>query len=76
MKLLILATIVTCLVTGVALGQNSKQSNSLDQRIRKLEQEESDAVLHSDVAALEKLPTPSLIVEEIPPKASVALLAA
>src|SRR4029078_7117525 len=55
MKLLILATIVTCLVTGVALGQNSKQSNSLDQRIRKLEQEESDAVLHSDVAALEKL---------------------
>ncbi len=55
MKLLLLATIITCMVTGLALGRNAKQTNALEQRIRKLEQEESDAVLRSDVAALEKL---------------------
>jgi len=55
MKLLLLATIIACAVTGSALGQNGKGTNALEQAIRKLEVEESDAVLRSDVAALEKL---------------------
>ncbi len=55
MKLLLLATILTCVVTGSALGQNAKQDKALEQTIRKLELEESDAVVRSDVAKLEKL---------------------
>ena len=55
MKLLLLATIITCVVTSSALGQNAKQDKALEQTIRKLELEESDAVLRSDVVALEKL---------------------
>jgi ketosteroid isomerase-like protein len=55
MKLLLLATIVTCVVTGSALGQKARQDNALEQKIRKLEREESDAVLRNDVAALENL---------------------
>lgn len=52
---LLLATIITCVVTGSALGQNAKQNAELEQTIRRLEVEERDAVLRSDVAALEKL---------------------
>ena len=55
MKLLLLATIITCIATGSVLGQNAKQKGDLEQTIRKLELAESDAVLRSDVAALEKL---------------------
>jgi ketosteroid isomerase-like protein len=55
MKLLLLATIITCIVTGSAPGQNASQDNALEQTIRKLELAESDAVVRSDVAALEKL---------------------
>jgi ketosteroid isomerase-like protein len=55
MRLLLLATIIACIVISSAPGQNAKQDNALEQTIRKLEAAESDAVLHSDVAALEKL---------------------
>ena len=55
MKPLLLATIITCIVTGSALGQNAKQKGDLERTIRRLELEESDAVVRSDVAALEKL---------------------
>ncbi len=55
MKLLLLATVVTYIVTGSVLGQNAKQNDALEQTIRKLELAESDAVVRSDVAALEKL---------------------
>ena len=55
MKLLLLATVVTCIVTGSVSGQKSKQNDALEQSIRKLELAESDAVVRSDVAALEKL---------------------
>ena len=55
MKQLLLATIITCIATGSVLGQNTKQKGELEQTIRRLELAESDAVLRSDVAALEKL---------------------
>ena len=55
MKPLLLATIVICIVTGSALGQNAKQKGDLEQTIRRLELAESDAVVRSDAAALEKL---------------------
>ena len=55
MKLLLLVTILTCIVTGPAPGQNARQDKALEQTIRKLELEESDAVVRSDVSALEKL---------------------
>ena len=56
MKPLLLATIITCVVTGSVLGQNAKQKgDDLEQTIRRLELAESDAVVRSDVAALEKL---------------------
>jgi ketosteroid isomerase-like protein len=55
MKLLLLATVVTCIVTGPVLGQSAKQHDVLEQTIRKLEIENSEAVVRSDVAALEKL---------------------
>ncbi len=54
MKLLLLASILTCIVTGSVLGQSAKQNNS-EQSIRKLELTESEAVMRSDVAALKKL---------------------
>ena len=55
MKLLLLALVVICIVTGSVSGQKSKQNDALDQSIRKLELAESEAVVRSDVAALEKL---------------------
>lgn len=55
MKSLLFATIITCIVTGSVLGQNGKQRGDLEQTIRRLELAESDAVVRSDVAALEKL---------------------
>ena len=55
MKLLLLATVLTCVVTGPVSGQSAKQNDALEQSIRKLELAESDAVVRSDVAALEKL---------------------
>lgn len=55
MKSLLLATIITCVVTGSALGQNAKQTGEPEQTVRRLELAESDAVLRGDAAALEKL---------------------
>lgn len=55
MKSFLLATIVICTLIGSAPGQNVKQDNALEQRIRALELEETNAVLRSDVTALEKL---------------------
>ena len=55
MKPLLLATIIACIATGSALGQNTKQKGDLEQTIRRLELAESDAVLRSDAAALERL---------------------
>ena len=53
--LLLIATVITFVVTGSVLGQNTKPNSELEQTIRKLEREENEAVLHSDIPALEKL---------------------
>ena len=55
MKSLLLATIITCIVTGSVPGQSARQNDALEQTIRRLELAESDAVVRSDVAALEKV---------------------
>lgn len=55
MKLLLLAIVLAWSVTGSVPGRGTKQSDALEQEIRKLELAERDAVLRSDVAALEKL---------------------
>ncbi len=55
MKSLLLATIVICAVIGSAPGQTAKQDKALEQQIRTLELEETNAVLRSDVTALEKM---------------------
>ena len=55
MKPLLLAIVIICVVAGVAPGQNAGHANALEPVIRKLELDERDAVLRSDVAALEKL---------------------
>ena len=55
MKSLLLAILITCIVTGSALGQSAKRSDALEKTIRKLELAESEAVVRSDVAALERL---------------------
>lgn len=55
MKSLLLATIITCIVTGSLPGQSAEQNDALEQTIRRLEIAESDAVVRSDASALEKL---------------------
>ena len=55
MKSLLLATIIAWVVTGAMQAQSVKANDELEQTIRKLELAETDAVLRSDVAALEKL---------------------
>ena len=55
MKSLVLATIITFIVTGSVPGKRAIQNDAPEQTIRTLEREESDAVSRSDVATLEKL---------------------
>ena len=55
MKSLLLATIITCSMTGSVPGQSARQNDALEQTIRRLELAERDAVVRSDLAALEKL---------------------
>ena len=47
MKSLLLATIIICAVTGSVPGQSAKHNDALEQTIRRLELEESDAVVRS-----------------------------
>lgn len=54
--LLLLSALVIILVgPGAVLGQNQKRNDALEQTIRNLERSETDAVLRSDIPALEKL---------------------
>ncbi len=55
MKLILLITAVFIFATGSVLGQSAKKNDALEQKIRQLELAESDAVVSSDEAALEKL---------------------
>ena len=55
MKLILLAAAVGFIVTGSALGQSAKQNAALEQKIRKLDLAQADAVLRADLPALDKL---------------------
>lgn len=55
MNLIRVVTTVILLATCLASGQSATQDDSLEQEIRKLDQANVEAVLHSDLAALEKL---------------------
>ncbi|MEJ7712913.1 MAG: nuclear transport factor 2 family protein [Pyrinomonadaceae bacterium] len=54
MKLIILITAVS-IFASLAFGQSVKKSEALEQEIRKLEQQEADAVLRGDFDKLDKL---------------------
>jgi len=62
MKLLLLATAFAIFATGLVSGQSAKQNSALEQEIRKLDMAEADAVLRSDLPALEKLWAEDFIV--------------
>ncbi len=55
MKLILLVTAVTIFATSLVSAQSAKQNDALEQEIRKLDSAEADAVLRSDLAALEKI---------------------
>ena len=55
MKLILLAAVVTFVVPVLVLAQSAKQTNALEQEIRKLDHAEADALLRKDLAVLEKL---------------------
>ncbi len=55
MKLILLATVVVFVATGLVSGQSVKQTDTLEQKIRSLEMAQADAVLRMDIPALEKL---------------------
>lgn len=55
MKSILLATVVTFILTGSALGQSAQPKSALEQDIRKLDLAEADAIRRGDFAALNKL---------------------
>jgi len=55
MKLILLATVVVFVATGLAFGQSAKKNDAIEQEIRKLDAAQADAVLRGDLAALDKL---------------------
>jgi ketosteroid isomerase-like protein len=55
MKLILLATVVVCVATGLVSGQSVKQDAALKQEIRRLDLAEADAILRGDFAALNSL---------------------
>ncbi len=61
MKRTLLLAVVFASVSLVAFAQEKKASNGVEQAVLKLEQQWEDALLKSDVAALEKIYDDSLI---------------
>jgi len=55
MKLILLVTAVIIFATSLAAAQSAKQNDALEQEIRKLDSAEADAVLRSDLTALDKI---------------------
>ncbi len=55
MKVILLITAAILVAASLVTGQSAKQNDSLEQQIKKLDFAESDAVLRSDLAALDKL---------------------
>jgi hypothetical protein len=54
MRVIVLTLVVTFIVMGSVSGQTAKQSNALEQEIRKLEQAQVDALLRNDIAAIKR----------------------
>lgn len=61
MKRILLFAVVFLSVSSFAFGQEKKASNAIEQAVLKLEQQWEDALIKSDVAALEKLYDDSLV---------------
>jgi ketosteroid isomerase-like protein len=55
MKLILFVIAVFISATGLVSGQSVKQNDALEQEIRKLDAAEADAVLRSDLTALDKI---------------------
>ena len=55
MKLILLITTVIIFAISLVSAQSAKQNNALEQEIRKLESAQVDAVLRSDLTALNKI---------------------
>jgi ketosteroid isomerase-like protein len=55
MRFILLAAVVTFAVPGLVSSQTAKPNDALEQEIRRLDVAEAEALLHKDVAALEKL---------------------
>ena len=55
MRLILLAAVLTLAVPGLVFGQSTGKSEALEEEIRKLDAAEAEALLHKNVAALEKL---------------------
>ena len=55
MRLILLAAVMTLAAPGLVVGQRAGKNDALEQEIRKLDVAEAEALLHKDVAALEKL---------------------
>ena len=55
MKLILVGIVVFIFATGLVSGQSVKQNEALEQEIRKLDAAEADAVLRSDLTALDKI---------------------
>jgi ketosteroid isomerase-like protein len=53
MRFILFAIVITLTVAGSVLGQSAKPNRALEQTIRKLEQEEVDALLRDDLAAVQ-----------------------
>ncbi len=53
MKQILLVIIVIFAAAGLAMAQSAKQNDALEQKIRKLEQGEIDALLRNDLNAVE-----------------------
>jgi len=54
MKLILPVIVVSIFATALVSGQSVKQNDALEQEIRKLDSAEADAVLRSDLTALDK----------------------
>jgi ketosteroid isomerase-like protein len=53
MRFILFTIVITLTVAGAVLGQSANPNRALEQTIRKLEQEEVDALLRDDLAAVQ-----------------------
>ena len=54
MKLFLSVIVIIIAATGLVSAQSAKQTDALEQEIRKLEQSQVDALLRNDLAAMER----------------------